>query len=299
MKDRFRAHWRALALISVPVLLAAGVVAQARAPHRARRVPVSRPPVAVTRGAFRVSYEAAKSEDMASWAARLRDDSVLEHAASRLNAFVSVPSDIVLSFQECGDDDAYYEKGKVTFCYEEVADYADLLAPGRADVPLSERETERVEAAATFFILHEAGHALVDVLALPVTGKEEDAVDQFAVYFLAEDGPEDGREDALRAAEVLGRLARSESGAPGELPVWDVHSLDAQRQANLLCWLYGADSRTFGEAVRRAGLPRERRSSCEDEYTQLAGSWSVLLAPYLVTPAPSVSGVAQQARALR
>ncbi len=299
MKDRLRAHWRALALISVPLVLAAGVVAQARAPRLARRSPVGRAPVAVARGTFRVSYGRAKSDEMASWATRLRDDSVLERAASRLNAFVSVPSDIELTFQECGDDDAYYEKGKVTFCYEEVADYADLLAPGRPEEPLSERETERVEAAATFFILHEAGHALVDVLALPVTGKEEDAVDQFAVYFLAEDGPADGREDALRAAEVLGKLARSESSSPGELPVWDVHSLDAQRQANLLCWVYGADSRTFGEAVRRAGLPRERRSSCEDEYAQLAGSWSALLAPYLVTLAAPVSGVGQQPRALR
>ncbi len=246
-----------------------------------------------------MSYGAAKSDDMGSWARRLQDDSVLERAAARLNGFVLVPNDIVLSFQECGDDDAFYEKGRVTFCYEEVADYADLLAPGRAEEPLTERETERVEAAATFFILHEAGHALVDVLGLPVTGKEEDAVDQFAVYFLSEDGPADGREDALRAADVLGKLAHSEASTPGELPVWDVHSLDAQRQANLLCWLYGADSRAFGDAVRRAGLPRERRSSCEDEYAQLAGSWATLLAPYLVVPAAPVNGVAAQPRALR
>ena len=285
MKDRFRAHWRALALLSVPLLLAGGLVTRGHAPRAARRTPVTRPPVSVARGRFRVSYGAAKDEDMASWAARLRDDRVLERAADRLNAFVALPADVVLSFKECGDDDAYYEKGRVTFCYEEVADYADLLAPGRADQPLTERETKRVEDAATFFLFHEAGHALVDVLALPITGKEEDAVDQFAVYFLAEGGPPDARTDALRAAEVLGRLARSESTAAGELPVWDVHSLDAQRQANLLCWLYGGDSRAFGETVRRAGLPRERRNSCEDEYAQLAGSWSVLLAPYLAAPA--------------
>ena len=143
------------------------------------------------------------------------------------------------------------------------------------------------------------GDDVVTFQPLPVTGKEEDVVDQFAVYFLSEDGPPEGREDALRAAEVLGRLARSESSAPGELPVWDVHSLDAQRQANLLCWLYGADSRAFAEAVRRAGLPRERRSSCEDEYAQLAGSWAALLAPYLTTPATPVSAVGQGPRALR
>ncbi|HEX9105976.1 MAG TPA: DUF4344 domain-containing metallopeptidase, partial [Longimicrobiales bacterium] len=210
-----------MAMLTIPLLLAAGLVTQARVPGRLRgsaRPPATGLPVSGMRGSFRVSYAAAKSEDMASWQQRLQGDRVLERAASRLNAFVTLPTDVVLAFQECGDDDAFYEKGRVTFCYEEVADYADLLAPGRADQPLTERETRRVEDAASFFILHEAGHALVDVLSLPVTGKEEDAVDQFAVYFLAETGPPEGRSDALRAAEVLGRLARSEERSTRELP---------------------------------------------------------------------------------
>ncbi len=289
-------------MLTVPLLLAAGVVTQARGPRRLRgaaRAPAASLPVSGMRGSFRVSYAAAKGEDMVSWQRRLQGDRVLERAAGELNAFVTIPSDIVLSFQECGDDDAYYERGKVTFCYEEVADYADLLAPGRPDQPLSERETQRVEDAASFFILHEAGHALVDVLSLPVTGKDEDAVDQFAVYFLSETGPPEGRSDALRAAEVLGKLARSEERSPRELPVWDVHSLDGQRQVNLLCWLYGADARTFGDAARKAGLPGERRTSCEDEYAQLAESWDTLLRPYLRTPASPAAEAEPQPRAAR
>jgi hypothetical protein len=159
--------------------------------------------------------------------------------------------------------------------------------------------TSAVEAAATFFVFHEAGHALVDVLDLPVTGKEEDAVDQFAVYLLTESGPPDPREDAVRAADVLGRLARVESVRGRDLPLWDVHSLDAQRQANLLCWLYGGAPRVYGATVRRAGLPQERQSSCEDEYAQLAASWSTLLSRNLRGPSAPEEASDPQPRAWR
>ena len=278
MKDPVRAPWWALATATIVLLLAAGFLAEN---HRAR--PVARPAAqayapAPALGEFVARYGGASDEDLAAWRRRLREDRVLERAAERLNAFVSLPSDVVLSFEQCGDDDAYYDKRRVTFCYEEVADYADLLAPPGSADPLPEPVTRGVEAAASFFVFHEAGHALIDVLKLPVTGKEEDAVDQFAVFFLTESGPPDAREDAVRAAEVLGRLARVDSGRGRALPLWDVHSLDAQRQANLLCWLYGGEPRTYAAIVRRAGLPQERQRTCEDEYAQLADSWSTLLA---------------------
>ncbi len=277
MKDLVRARWWAfiLATLAIVLLVAAASVVERRPQPRARSWPHAGPERA--RGEFIVSYGAASDADLAAWQERLRRDHVLERAAQRLNAFVGIPADVVLSFQQCGDDDAYYDRRRVTFCYEEVADYADLLAPAGSQDPLPDAVTREVEAAATFFVLHEAGHALVDVLNLPVTGKEEDAVDQFAVYFLTEGGPPDTREDAVEAAEVLGRLARVDSGRGRQLPLWDVHSLDAQRQANLLCWLYGGEPRAFAPVVRRAGLPQERQSSCEEEYAQLAESWSTLL----------------------
>ena len=288
-----RALWRVMAVLLMGLLFSASFLLRTRR-HAARSLPAVAAGARAPAGRFRVEYGPAAG-DLEAWRARLRRDRVLERAADRLNAFVFLPQDVTLAFNECGDDDAYYRKRRVTFCYEEVADYAELLAPA-ASGRLSERSTRRVEAATSFFLFHEAGHALVDVLRIPVTGKEEDAVDQFAIYFLEESGAPDMREDALRAAEVMGRLARADSADDEQTPVWDVHSLDAQRHANLLCWIYGADPRAFGEVVRRAGLPRERRITCGEEYTQLASSWDELLARSLKEPAADVE---PQPRALR
>ncbi len=296
MPDSGRALWRVIAVLTLALGLSASYLLRTRRPGPSGTAAhVRRPPARGT--GFRIEYGPAAG-DLAAWRDRLRQDRVLERAADRLNGFVQLPAEVTLAFNECGEDDAFSRKNRVTFCYEEVADYADLLAPGPAET-LSERATRRVEEATTFFLFHEAGHALVDLLNVPVTGKEEDAVDQFAVYFLEESGPPDARQDALRAAEVMGRLARVDSATRERAPVWDVHSLDAQRQANLLCWIYGADPRAFGDVVRRAGLPQERQSTCEEEYTQLSTSWDELLARSLKGGTPAAGGSDPQPRALR
>ena len=46
---------------------------------------------------------------------------------------------------------------------------------------------------------HELGHALSNVLDLPITGKEEDAVDQLSTFLLAE-GDDDNEASALNGA---------------------------------------------------------------------------------------------------
>ena len=54
-------------------------------------------------------------------------------------------------------------------------------APVLAAERLTDRQVKQAEAFAAnnslFFIYHEVGHLLIDQLALPVLGKEEDAAD--------------------------------------------------------------------------------------------------------------------------
>jgi hypothetical protein len=42
-------------------------------------------------------------------------------------------------------------------------------------------------------ILHEAGHAVFDLLKIPIFGNEENDADQFSVFFLLHAGKEDAR----------------------------------------------------------------------------------------------------------
>jgi len=126
-----------------------------------------------------------------------------------------------------------------------------------------------------FVAAHELGHALVHQLDIPVTGKEEDAVDGFAAYLLANTrgfGPR----SALAAAIFFAGMSRK----PTDDDYADEHSLTQQRTYQFLCWIYGSDRRTFRSIVGKDGLPKRRAVRCPSEWRQLNRSWSRLLAPH-------------------
>jgi putative metallopeptidase DUF4344 len=132
-----------------------------------------------------------------------------------------------------------------------------------------------------FVVAHELGHALVDQLDIPITGREEDAVDGFAAYLLASTrgfGPR----SALSAALLFAGLART----PTDRDFADEHSLDQQRVYQFLCWIYGSAPRVFAGLVGRDGLPRARARRCPAEWAQVNSSWSRLLEPHLKGAAP-------------
>jgi hypothetical protein len=107
----------------------------------------------------------------------------LDTIATRLNDSLALPLDITLATAHCDEPNAAYDPGmrRVTLCYELFKSLADRFrtTPGQEYV---------VPGTIMFALMHETGHALVDVLALPVTGREEDAVDQLATKLLLEQG---------------------------------------------------------------------------------------------------------------
>ena len=122
----------------------------------------------------------------------------LRETADALNKAFSLPHDIYIGFDDCEEANAFYdpEKKKVTVCYE-LAE--DLYEAFKGDFKTDEQVEDAVTNATTFVFFHELGHALVDAYDLPITGREEDAVDQLSVLLLA-DGSEEGEQMVLDAA---------------------------------------------------------------------------------------------------
>jgi hypothetical protein len=116
-----------------------------------------------------------------------------------------------------------------------------------------------------FSLHHEIGHAVIDMLDLPVLGREEDAADMLAAYaILTLDKPLPHRVLA-GATWMWGQEARREQPDKGALA--DVHSLSYQRFFNLLCLAYGADPITFFFCARN--LPSDRAAGCGREFKRL------------------------------
>ena len=230
---------------------------------------------------FRVQAPTVESDALAAEAARLRRLGLLEDAVAALNAQLRLPRAVSVRLIECGESNAFYdpEAHEIQMCLELMEDMAGVLEGQFEDASV---ESDALSGAWLGTLLHEVGHALVHVLDLPITGREEDVVDQLSAWMLI---------SADDADAVLGYAATyyTESGDVGASDFASVHALNEQRYFNLLCWAYGSDPDAAEELVNSWELPSERAELCADEYAQMDRAWSRLLAPHLRRPMSALS----------
>lgn len=151
--------------------------------------------------------------------------------------------------KRCGEPNAFYEpdEGRIVLCYEMMLKVAQVAA---SDPTASEDEIGSHFVGAWLFIFfHELGHALIDLYDLPITGKEEDAVDDFSSVLLIESG--------------LDELALEAAGFWAALDMGDYSQLDraqpAARPSTSASWTRGAPCSSPG-ASRTAFTLTGRRA---------------------------------------
>jgi hypothetical protein len=233
-------------------------------------------------GKFKISYEDVKNPQLAHWREDIKKKGILEELEKDLNKSFSMSTDITISFSQCDTSNAFYdpEKRHISICYELVED----LNKSFANITDSKEELEaRVLGAIIFTFYHELGHAFVDIYHLPITGKEEDAVDQLSTYILV-NGTEEGEFAALSGADAFLLESHKDRKNLTSLAFYGEHSLSEQRFYNVLCWVYGHNSKKYQYLVDEDELPKERAEACEDEYKRLSRAWTLLLTPYRLRP---------------
>lgn len=229
-------------------------------------------------GNFEVLYEETENEEYRELEAIFMETQLLEGTVEELNKVFALPSKVPVVFRECGEVNAFYdpEAREISICYELVEHYAGMFLSEDQTEEEAQEGGEAVAGATLFTFFHELGHALIDLYDLPVTGREEDAVDQLATMILLEGG-EEGENAALNGAWSF----LTEEGSEEELAFWDEHSLDEQRFYNIVCWSYGKNPEGFQSLVDDETLPEGRAERCPAEYDRMSRSWDALLDPYV------------------
>lgn len=234
------------------------------------------------KGNFKVIYTPTENPKYAEANENLRQSGALEVIADELNATLAIPEDVTITFKECGEVNAYWspQTRSINMCYELMEYFAQTFKNNAQ----TEEELERIIGdATTFTFFHELGHGLVDILQLPATGKEEDAVDQLSTFVLLTTDQREGGRTVLSGAQWFWNnfQATRESGASIEKLNWaDEHSMDGARAFNIMCWTYGSDPQKYSGLVNDP-LPEARAVRCPSEYNKLSRAWLNLLRPYL------------------
>jgi hypothetical protein len=247
-------------------------------------------------GMFITNYPPVNSPEHEIMRSGLEKLKLLEQFANGMNNLVAIPGIVSIELRECGKINAFYRPvngrlAEIVMCYEMLDDIKQVLSYYYPDPQMM---SQMVAGAMMFVLLHELGHALVHQLDLPITGKEEDAVDQLSTLMLTNAGATG--EGAIMAGAQYFKLGSAQYRRPGM--AWlenvfgiehynfsDEHSIHEQRFFNILCWEYGYNPEALAFAVKDGTLPAHRAERCGQEYQQIVRTWERFLAPHAkVTP---------------
>jgi hypothetical protein len=210
---------------------------------------------------------------------RLKKRQVLEQLSQFLSP-LRLPHKLFLVTIECGNNNAspHYNPGSwaILLCYE-FNEILERLAPKQGQPNQGFSHDEVVVGTYAGVVLHEAGHAVFDMLDVPVFGREEDAADAMAIFIASQFS-----KDVARTVTRGYAYFWSVLGNPKEWAQYsDEHGTSSQRFYNTLCLAYGGDPQTFKEFVDKGWLPKARAANCAAEYQQIKVAFEKTILPYV------------------
>jgi hypothetical protein len=229
-------------------------------------------------GKFKAIYPAVDNQVYNEIQNEMRDSHAFDLITNALNETFRISENITLYFNQCNESNAFYSPdfNEVIFCYELIQEISNYTS-----------DNDEFTGIFSFILFHELGHALVDVLDIPTTGGEEDAVDQFSTFIMISDAFEDktynevikGELNVIYAAGYFFDTSLTSLYGP---MYWNEHSLNEQRFYNMLCWVYGNHPTIWESVIVDTGLlPKDRATRCTYEWDKIEKSWYKLLTPYL------------------
>src|ERR1051325_5144973 len=224
-------------------------------------------------GTIQIEYETPKDPSLKNAYDMARRANALEMLRLTFMSF-RLPEDLYIKAVSCnGIPNAYFfredEKPTIRICYEYLRAVYEMLP--RQTTPEGITPREALIGQFLFTAAHEFGHAVFDIYNAPVLGRQEDAADQFATYFLLQFGGERAHELIRGAAYAYYEYVKNRTDRPRvTLPIAAFssdHGTPEQRFYNLICIAYGYDPKIFAVVVDKGYLPEARAKVCKYEYS--------------------------------
>lgn len=201
-----------------------------------------------------------------------------ERMADLVSASLMLKSDIGIGFEPCGQANAFFspQRRSIIICVE----FIDLVVKTASDdkdfmMKLPKQQfAQIIDGLIWGIFFHELAHAVISTNNVPITGREEDVADQFAVWFSINFLDQARNPIVVPQIWFWSRLASTRSiPSMNEQQLRsfmaDEHSLDAQRIYNMACWYAGTGTDDSRRAAEATGLPPERLQRCSSEYAKL------------------------------
>jgi putative metallopeptidase DUF4344 len=239
---------------------------------------------------IRIEYRTPANPEQQAVHDKLKANGALEMVQKLFSPF-RLPVELTVRTLGCdGKVNAWYEREDsrptVSVCYEYVHNIMQ-----HAPMETTPQGITRMDAMVgqfLFVVAHEIGHALFELYGVPVFGREEDAADQFAAYFMLHLGKDRARGLIGGAAYAYHEYIKGFKDNPDvRVPLVafsSTHGSPEERFYNLLCIAYGADPTLFADVVEDGFLPKTRARNCRYEFNTLRYAMFREIRPHLDWP---------------
>lgn len=224
---------------------------------------------------IRIEYVPPETPELQHVHDVLKERRTLETIQTLFSPF-RLPIDVTVRVQGCkGVINSWYERENsrptVTICYEYVQ---HIMNNAVMDVtPWGITRQDAMCGQFLFVAAHELGHAFFDIFSVPVFGREEDAADQFAAFFILQLEKSETRRLIIGAAYAYMDFIKGYKDNPNvSVPLASFssnHGAPEERFYNLLCIAYGGRPELFATFVDKGLLPKTRAQVCGYEYRTL------------------------------
>lgn len=274
-RDRFRRGKLGVRMccnrIAAMLIVAAGVMLQSSA-----SLAQSRPPELAANSRVIIDYIDPRLQRSQATMERLKKRQVLEDLSMFLSP-LKLPRLLRVRTKSCGQVNAFYVPAEwaINLCYE-YYENLEAIAPNKT-TPQGYTRDEVIVGGFIDAIFHELGHALFDMLNIPVFGREEDAADQLSAFLMLQFGKDVARTTIRGAAFTY--LNSKNPRTRTEFA--DEHGAPAQRFFNYICLAYGGEPEAFKEYIDQGVLPKARAEFCTREYHQVRRAFAKTIFPYI------------------
>lgn len=229
-------------------------------------------------------YQAPKNNNQV--ASVIYQQKALEPLRQFINENLAFPRNIPVYIRSCGEENAYYSpnENKIVLCYEIIELQFSLLQ--KNFLKGSNEQEDAITGSAAFILIHELGHALRHQYNLSITGKEENAVDEFSLMMLLDyNNKRYFGINIFYGIIAWYYMGLKEAKAYGPKFFADEHAPSLERYYDLLSRYYGSPvSEPFRELLLGTKapwqLPPNRAARSGREYQTARESWDNILSKY-------------------
>jgi hypothetical protein len=222
-------------------------------------------------------YGDAKGERQQQLMEVVKKTQLAERMARLVNGTVRLRTNLNVGFASCGRANAFFDpqRSAVVVCVEMLELMVNLarsdpemMSAGKAAF------SSVIDGAVWGIFFHELGHAIIGVNRVPITGREEDVADQFALYFASNFIEPQNVPVVQPTIWLFSQMAKRVDVASADQDtikrlMSNEHSLDQVRIYNLACWALGANASRGYVSAQYVGLPQDRANRCSGEFTTL------------------------------